>query len=403
MTTLLAIALTAIVVGVCTAAIAQQSVRARINQAIGGRPGADPVGEHFRLLGERDAAAKAADDRADLMHLALDAMTSGVIVTGSSGRELVRNDVARSISPRSHEQTLVDAAAAELLQAAATGNQVDRELEIFGPPPRVLYLHAVPIAAGDAVIGALAVIDDVSDHHRIEKTRRDFVANLSHELRTPVGAVSLLTEMLHGEDDVETRAQLTARLTLEAQRMTNTIDDLLELSRIEADTQSYSEAVPVQEVVEEAVARSRVAAEVGAVELGAVLPRDPITMRGNRDQLLSAVSNLIENAVKYSPPGQSVSVRARLDDDDMVAITVQDTGRGIPARDLDRIFERFYRVDRSRDSATGGTGIGLSIVRHVALNHGGTVTVQSVEGEGSTFQLELPVVVPERRADEVIQ
>ena len=123
-------------------------------------------------------------------------------------------------------------------------------------------------------------------------------------------------------------------------------------------------------------------------------------MSANPDQLLSALVNLIDNAVKYSEPGDSVSVRSYLDDD-VVALIVQDTGRGIPARDIDRIFERFYRVDRSRDTTTGGTGIGLSIVRHVALAHGGTVGVESVEGEGSTFRLDLPVVVPKRLTDEV--
>ena len=400
MVVLLAVAVTAVVVAACATAIVTHRVRSHVNEAIGGRAGADPVAEHRRMLAAANDRVTEVETRVELMEVALDAMSAGVIVTDAGGTVLARNGLASAISPRSHEQTLVNAAATELLAAARTGNPVDRELEVFGPPRRVLYLHAVPIASGAEIVGALAVIDDVTDHHRIDQLRRDFIANLSHELRTPVGAVSLLAEMLLDEEDAETRSQLNHRLMLELSRMTNTIDDLLELSRIESDTQNYSETIVVQDLIVDALARTRVAAEARAVEVGSVVPTEPIEMRGNHDQLLSATVNLIDNAVKYSEPGDSVSVRSYLDDD-MIALIVQDTGRGIPARDLDRIFERFYRVDRSRDTTTGGTGIGLSIVRHVALNHGGTVGVESVEGEGSTFRLDLPVVVPQRLTDEV--
>lgn len=251
-------------------------------------------------------------------------------------------------------------------------------------------VHAVPITTDVQVVGALVVIDDVTDHHRIEKTRRDFVANLSHELRTPVGAVSLLSEMVVGEEDPATHAQLTDRLLVECDRMTETIDDLLELSRIESDVQAYDDVFVVQGAVDEAVSRTRVLAEGASVSVGVVGPSSSITMVGNRSQLVVALVNLIENAIKYSDAGASVSVRSRVDDE-LLTLVIQDTGRGIPARDQDRIFERFYRVDRSRDSRTGGSGIGLSIVRHVALNHGGTVGVESFEGEGSTFTMVLPL------------
>jgi len=197
------------------------------------------------------------------------------------------------------------------------------------------------------------------------------------------------------EQDLDTRTQLTDRMLIETDRMTEAIDDLLELSRIESSAEIYTDIVVVQDLIDEAVERTRVQAQSGDITIGAVVPDEPITLVGNRSQLATALVNLVENAVKYSSPGDSVSVRARLDDDG-VALVVQDTGRGIPARDLDRIFERFYRVDRSRDAATGGTGIGLSIVRHVALNHGGHVSVASFEGDGSSFTLVLPVVPPGR-------
>lgn len=397
MTVLLAIAVTAIVVGACAVALTQQATRAAITRSIGGRSGSDPVDEHRRLLAEHERATEAANARAEILNLALDGLTAGVIVTDRTGKVLVRNRLANRVTSRAHEQTLVDAATTELLAAAVQGHQVEREVEVFGPPARILFVHAVPIAAEGQIIGALAVIDDVTDHHRIDKTRRDFIANLSHELRTPVGAVSLLAEMLVGEQDQDTVRQLTDRLVLETDRMSHTIDDLLELSRIESDTQNFDQTIVIQQVVDEAVARTRVAAESNQVHVGAVAPDAPIVMLGNRDQLLSAIVNLTENAIKYSDAGDSVSIRSRVDDD-MLALTIQDTGHGIPARDLDRIFERFYRVDRSRDIQTGGTGIGLSIVRHVAMNHGGTVTVKSFEGDGSTFVLSLPIVAP--RSDE---
>ena len=396
MTVLLAIAITAVVVGVCTFAFAQQGARASVTRSIGGRPGHDPVAEHRRLVDRVEQRANEADARADLLGLALDGLTAGVVIADHAGKVLVRNRLASNVSTRSHEQTLVDAACAELVAEAVQGNPVEREIEVYGPPSRILFVHAVPIAVRAEVMGALAVIEDVTDSHRIDKTRRDFIANLSHELRTPVGAISLLAEMLEGEEDADTRAQLNNRLLLETDRVTHTIDDLLELSRIESDTQSYDEAVVVQDLLEDAVARTRVAAESRSVDVGLVLPGEPIVTTGNRDQLLSALVNLVENAVKYSDAGDHVSVRTR-SAEDMVELIVQDTGQGIPARDLDRIFERFYRVDRSRDIQTGGTGIGLSIVRHVAMNHGGTVTVDSFEGDGSTFTIALPLLEPDDR------
>ena len=395
MTVVLAVAVTAAVIGAVTTLVVSRIVRARINTAIGGRHGSDPVDEHQRILShvERDTSAAAAE--VNLLKLSLDALTSGVIVTDGSGKVLVRSRLAVDAATRSHEKTLVDATTVAVLAEAVQGRRAEREINVFGPPPRNLFVHAVPITADAQVIGSLTVIDDVTDQHRIEKTRRDFIANLSHELRTPVGAASLLAEMLVDEQDPDTRTQLTDRMLIETDRVAKTIDDLLELSRIESSAEIYTDIVVVQDLIDEAVERTRVQAQSGDITIGAVVPDEPITLVGNRSQLATALVNLVENAVKYSSPGDSVSVRARLDDDG-VALVVQDTGRGIPARDLDRIFERFYRVDRSRDAATGGTGIGLSIVRHVALNHGGHVSVASFEGDGSSFTLVLPVVPPGR-------
>lgn len=391
MTTVVAVVVVAVLVGAWAGWIARRSTERRIAVAIGGRADADPIIEHRRQLAAQDAERHDAVSETQRLSLALDALTSGVIVTDGSGRVLLRNRLARDISPRSHEQTLVNATTTELIESAMTGTPVEREVEIFGPPKRVLFIHALPIAESGAVVGALAVIDDVTDHHRIESTRRDFVANLSHEMRTPVGALSLLAEMLVDETDPKTRAHLSNRVVVETARLSDTIDDLLELSRVESAIDSYEDMIVVQDLVDDSIARVHTVAESSGVTVGAVMPSDPIRTRGNRDQMVSAVVNLVENAVKYSDVGDSVSVRVRCEDD-VLLIAVQDTGRGIPARDLDRIFERFYRVDRSRDANTGGSGIGLSIVRHVALSHGGSVRVESSEGEGSTFTIEVPII-----------
>lgn len=383
-------ALLAVVVVAGTAFIVNRSTRQSVTRAIGGRQGADPADEHHRLMRSAAAETAASAATADLLQLSLDALTSGVVVTDSAGNVLVRNRLATEASTRTHEKSLIDAAVSELLALAGQGERPERQVEVYGPPKRILFLHAAPISRSGEIVGALTVIEDVTDHHRIENTRRDFIANLSHELRTPVGAASLLAEMLVDEGEVETRRQLTDRLMIETDRMTTTIDDLLALSRIESSTETYDEAVVVQEIIADAVARTRVLAETTGIQVGALTPDDLITMQGNRTQLVTALVNLVENAIKYSSAGDSVSVRTRVEGD-TVALVVQDTGRGIPARDLERVFERFYRVDRSRDAATGGTGIGLSIVRHVALNHGGTVGVESFEGDGSTFTMLLPL------------
>jgi two-component system, OmpR family, sensor histidine kinase SenX3 len=233
------------------------------------------------------------------------------------------------------------------------------------------------------------VVEDVSERRRLEAVRRDFVANVSHELKTPVAAVGLLAETMAGEDDPTTVRRLAERIQDEAFRVAKIIDDLLDLSRLEAEEAVRHEPVRVAEVVAAAAAQIEPAATLRSVRLEVVAAPRSWTVHGDRRQLVSALANLLENAVKYSDDGCAVEVRARTDGA-AIEVSVRDTGIGIPSRDLGRIFERFYRVDRGRGRDTGGTGLGLSIVRHVASNHGGEVLVESVEGEGSTFTLRLP-------------
>jgi two-component system sensor histidine kinase SenX3 len=247
-------------------------------------------------------------------------------------------------------------------------------------------MRAKPLPEG----GALAVVEDVSERLRLEAVRRDFVANVSHELKTPLGAVSLLAETIDGEDDPQVVARLARRMGAEAERLSRIVDDLLDLSRIESREGIPSTPVPVAEIVAEAVRPLVEVAQGLGVTLDVVDVRPGLEVAGDRRDLVSAVANLVDNAIKYSDEGDVVSVRVA-EGAGTVEIAVEDQGVGIPGRDLERIFERFYRVDRARSRSTGGTGLGLSIVRNVAVNHGGSVRVQSLEGHGSTFVLELPV------------
>lgn len=338
-----------------------------------------------RLRRELDAARRAesaALGDARLLRSALEAIAVGVVVASPDGAPVLRN---RSATFAGHAEVLVDDVVQRLISAARRGEVVDERLDLFGPPVRVLQLRGTPLSDG----GALVTIDDLSERVRLDAVRTDFVSNISHELKTPVGALALLAETLAESDNLELNQRLADKMVDEAHRAAGTIDDLLELSRIELGGQGDRQSVSVTSVIRDACARHRLTAESFGVVLEAG-DANGLTVTGNRLQLVSAVSNLIDNAVKYSNRGGVVRVEADRTDHD-VAIKVIDQGVGIPARDIDRIFERFYRVDRARSRDTGGTGLGLAIVRHIATNHGGDVAVRSREGEGSTFTLRIPI------------
>jgi two-component system sensor histidine kinase SenX3 len=337
-----------------------------------------------RAWTERDAAALAGGR----LGRALDAVHQGVVVWDADGREVARNAAAAAFVGARHGDALVESAVRDGLRAALADEPQSRELELFGPPKRSLVITAVPLADGDRTIGAVGVIEDVSERRRLEAVRRDFVANVSHELKTPVGALGLLAEALSSEDDPAVARRLADRMTNEAFRVARTIDDLLDLSRIEAEPAVDEEVAAVHVVVNEAVERVASVGRNRHIRLDVDVPKRHV-VRGDPRQLVSAVANLLENACKYSDAGSIVRVRSRADGS-WVELDVADSGIGIPERDLERVFERFYRVDRARSRETGGTGLGLAIVRHVAGNHGGEVRVRSVEGEGSVFTLRLP-------------
>jgi two-component system sensor histidine kinase SenX3 len=315
---------------------------------------------------------------------ALDAIPQGVLIADAEGRVVVRNRVADTFADARHSDALVEAAIDELLAEALEGREGSRPIDLFGPPRRTLVIAATPLPDG-----ALVVVDDISERRRLEATRRDFVANISHELKTPVGALGLLAETLLAEDDRQVASRLAERIVNEAFRLDRTIEDLLVLSRIEGEEIAAHEPVAASLLVDEAVERIRPAAEQAGISVVADAVPPGLTVVGDRRQLISALSNLLDNAVKDSDEGDVVEVRVVAEGPDVV-LQVQDHGIGIPKADLERVFERFYRVDQARSRTTGGTGLGLAIVRHVATNHAGEVRVESRLGEGSTFSLVVP-------------
>ncbi len=334
------------------------------------------------------AAARAAAAVARLER-ALEAIPQGVVVCDAEGAEVFRNGAAAAFAGARHADALVEQAIGEHLRSALAGVPQRRDLDLFGPPRRLLVLTSVCLDDGTAVGGAVAVIDDVSERRRLEAVRRDFVANISHELKTPVGALGLLAETIAAEPDAAITHRLAQRMTGEAFRVARLIDDLLDLTSIEAEETAVHEPVAVHAVVTEATDRVRPLAESRGITLDVRGVARRHTLRADRRQLVSALGNLLENACKYSDAGSSVEVSSRAEGG-WVEIAVLDHGIGIPERDLERVFERFYRVDRARSRGTGGTGLGLAIVRHVANNHRGEVQVCSGEGTGSTFTLRLP-------------
>jgi len=385
--------------GLVTARHKSRGLRQRL-QALGARLGADaPIRDvnniedvlvHVERATDRAAEAVAeASSEAIRLRRALDTLPQAVLVTDERGDTVFRNSKAVAIIGSRHGDAIAAQAVEELLTATAPGASEERVLELYGPPRRTLVVRTESIDNGQRALGVIAVIDDVSERRRLEDVRRDFVANVSHELKTPMGAVGLLAETLLSENEPLVAQRLAHRIYNEAFRISRVIDDLLDLSRIENEESPPREPVLINLVMAEAAERVREAANQLQIKVVLEEPNPPLVVLGDRRQLTSAVYNLLENAVKFSPEGGDVTCVGRAEDEDVLVI-IEDHGVGIPSRDLERIFERFYRVDAGRSRSTGGTGLGLAIVRHVAANHRGSVQVESREGEGSTFTLRLP-------------
>ena len=251
-----------------------------------------------------------------------------------------------------------------------------------------LTVNVIPLTEDDLV---LVLLSDESEAQRVHEVRRDFVANISHELKTPIGALSLLSEAVLGaKNDPEAVEKFATRMQMESKRLTDLVQEIINLSRLQdSDPLSVPSELHIQDLINEAIDQSQVTADSRHIVVSHSDSVDGVIL-GDREQLIMAIQNLIENAINYSPERTKVTVTSTLEDG-IIDISVTDQGIGIPDSDLDRIFERFYRVDPARSRLTGGTGLGLSIVKHVALKHGGEVKVWSSENVGSTFSLRLPI------------
>jgi two-component system sensor histidine kinase SenX3 len=515
-----------VAVGFVAALLGRRSGRRAISQrlaSLGTRLGLDPPEDEYNVEtslayleqvtgGAAQAVTESSSDAIRLRR-SLDTLTQGVVLCDENGTVIYRNGRANALMVSRHGDALAAQAVTDVLEDAWHEGSAERTLDLYGPPRRTLQVRARQIDDGRRPLGVIALIEDVSERRRLEEIRRDFVANVSHELKTPMGALGLLAETLVSEPDPDVAQRLAGRIHNEAFRVSRIIDDLLDLSRIESEEAPPREPVLVNLVMADAIERVRATADQRGIEIVLHEPSPPVAVMGDRRQLVSAMHALLENAITYSydnskvvvngavqrfnpnlshpsvagafggdaggaddgsdpttgelpavsastapragagneaaapedapvepvftpeildqysplgasapgasaatgttaptmpvPPvitadgdtagtGPAESAAAttpnwRIEERDNVRLSVQDHGVGIPARDLDRIFERFYRVDHGRSRDTGGTGLGLSIVRHVANNHQGWVDVESREGEGSTFTLVLPV------------
>jgi two-component system, OmpR family, sensor histidine kinase SenX3 len=344
------------------------------------------------------------DPDATLARRLVDLMDPAVVLLDRQDAVLLANPAARALGIVRGSRLLVPDLLAVVREVRGGGSRrADVALpgDLVGSGPRLVGVHGVRLESGTVPepgpVGL--VLQDVTEARRLEAVRRDFVANVGHELKTPVGALALLAEAIEGAaDDPDAVQHFAGRMGLEADRLGRLVRELIDLSRLQgADPLPEMAPVEIDGVVAEAVDRTRTAAAAKGICI-AVGGATGLLVRGVEAQLATAVTNLLANAVAYSPEGTRIAVAARARSG-FAELAVSDSGIGIPRTARARVFERFYRVDQSRASRTGGTGLGLAIVKHIASNHGGSVTVWSEEGLGSTFTLRVPLVRAPDTAD----
>ena len=324
----------------------------------------------------------------------LSIIPSASLVVAPDGTVLRASSRALTLGVVSRSTIAIPDIAEIVLKVANDGSPREQVLRVRRPPlGRELLevrVRIAPLSSG----AILVLIDDLAEERRVDAVRRDFVANVSHELKTPVGALSLLAEaVLAAADDKKQVEHFAEKMQAEATRLGSLIQDVIDLSRLQSDDpMNRAELLETEFLINRAVEEVKTLAGGLGVEIIRGEPEASVIL-GDRRQLLTALRNLLTNAISYSAENTRVSVTAR-QIDGIVEISVKDAGLGIPSHDLDRIFERFYRVDPARSRGTGGTGLGLAIVKHVCQNHGGEVTVWSEIGTGSTFTLRIPSYTP---------
>ncbi|MHB0999417.1 MAG: two-component system histidine kinase PnpS [Armatimonadota bacterium] len=334
------------------------------------------------------------------LQMILDKTDNGLIVVDGESRIRMANPAAvRFLGTGIHqieglsiiECTLSHDIAELVERVLRTGTSASLEIQLLTPPQTYLDVYAATIELADSDTGAVLVMHDISAAKSMDSVRRDFVANVSHELRTPLASIRAMAETIaiRGRKDPAMAETFSQRIMTEADRLTALSDDLLDLAKIEAERRTIgTETFPLSEIVSQAISQLQPGATHKDIELYSDIA-DDICVDADRDAVCQILTNLVDNAIKYTLQGGKVHLSAS-NEKNHVAINVTDTGVGIPAADLPRIFERFYRVDRARSRESGGTGLGLSIVKHLVEAHGGKVNVSSIPGTGSTFTFTLP-------------
>ena len=340
----------------------------------------------------QDADSARVMPESDLLQRAVESAPIGVLVVDSE-RSVPVSNLRVTEMGLVRDGVLDDRLWAAVLRTLTTGE--DAEVDLSAPRGMAgrragLAVHGRIRLLGQSPRLAVVYLNDQSEQVRMEASRRDFVANVSHELKTPVAAMAVLSEaLLESTDDPETVRRFGGKIYDESQRLANMVGELIELSRLQgAERLPDLVAVDVDTVLQEAISRYLVVAEKARIAINI----DDVTelrVRGDEALLVTAIDNLISNAIAYSPEGSTVSISRRRTGD-MVEIAVTDRGIGIAQADQERVFERFFRVDKARSRATGGTGLGLAIVKHVAANHNGSIRLWSRRGTGSTFTLSIP-------------
>lgn len=315
---------------------------------------------------------------------------AAILVDSGTGKVIEASDQALALGLASGDRVAIGELTQMIFGVRRTGESMEREFTTRRSPVAGGKLELRVRVAPMSQDRSLVLVEDLSAARRVDEVRRDFVANVSHELKTPVGALSLLAEaVVAASDDPESVRHFAGRMQAESTRLVHLVNDLIDLSRLQGDDPlRQATVVAVDDVVADAVDATRLLAQSQEIEIVYGGTSD-LAVFGVENQLVTALRNLVANAIAYSPPRTRVAVATRLREA-VVEVCVTDQGIGIPQAELGRVFERFYRVDQARSRVTGGTGLGLSIVKHVCHNHGGSVDVWSIEGAGSTFTLRLP-------------
>lgn len=337
---------------------------------------------------------------------ALDSLNYGIAIYGQDDQLIHTNPYASSFLSGVHSGALIADAIDELFQTRDGQEVIDQELDVFDNShpssvthsrKKTFYIILRELSIEGNQIGSVVTIEDISEQERLESVRRDFISNISHELKTPIGAIALLTETLLGEPDTDLVQKFAPNILQETERLSETIDDLLSLSRIEHGSTDSFNQIDLLKCIEQAIDRVNTFAKQNEVTVLTSFPPAPVHLFGDELQLTSAFYNILENSVKYKRINQGNVHLTVQQLDDFIEVEISDNGIGIPTKDLDRVFERFYCVDRSHSGS--GVGLGLAIVRHVIVNHEGVIRIESTEGVGTTFFIQFPTNFVEPRSE----